>query len=161
MRKNELIGPNGRVLDTLDMPKRGFNLSVTTEKRLPESRVMWTAQQRKDSQLWHRRLGHPGHREILKTIELTRGCPLTAKDIVPQPCATYDMSKSLRYSPRTPRERALRAGDLLHIDIGEIKPALWFTYFCLVTDDKSRFRALILSNSKGDLARQLHNYLTG
>ncbi|KAF6790309.1 hypothetical protein CMUS01_16287 [Colletotrichum musicola] len=125
MRGNDLVGPQGRVFDTLDVPARGFHLSVTHKNTAAQSRVMWTSQQRQETQLWHRRFGHPGHRELMKSIELTRGCSLTAKDIVPQPCATCDMSKSLRYSPRTPRERAQRSGDLIHVDIGEIKPALW------------------------------------
>ena len=115
------------------------------------------------TETWHRRLGHLGYDNVLKTALQTTGIKLG--DVEMQrpgtACRSCILSKSQRTVSRKPQTRARHAFDTLHTDvIGPITPkgysgALWAANF---TDDFSRFRWVYSFKQKNEACPTTMNF---
>lgn len=114
-------------------------------------------------QLWHRRLGHLGMDNVIRTANATTG--ITFEDVKDPPrktiCKPCVLAKSLRTQSKKPQTQAAQAFDRIHIDvIGPIKPkgidgSEWAI---LMTDDKTRCRWVYPLQRKGDAHRAIVNF---
>jgi hypothetical protein len=173
LQKDILISPDGQKVATIDIFKRGFYLQIfgyddpaimalrSNDQGLygqAWSQAAVTKEELVRSRLWHRRLGHIHHGDLIRTIHATKGTNLEVGEVYSRPCSTCDLSKSLRWSPKQPQERAKNACDVLHIDVGTITPMTapdQVRYFLLVTDDYSRLRWIFFNFNKGPLGMDL------
>lgn len=94
--------------------------------------------------LWHRSLCHPSTDRLKWTIRNTMGIDLNVSDVEYLPCEACDMGKSLKFTTNERRPRMNYVGEDWHYDVGSISPVTMegYAYFCLTTEDVSRFRIL-------------------
>ena len=93
--------------------------------------------------LWHKRLGHPGLKLLVKTSKITRGMPnlegLTEADIHCQVCT---QAKMLRHPSKGPLADPPKALDSIEGDIFEMSPQSHnkSSAVLLLVDRKTRYR---------------------
>lgn len=141
---------------TAEVPVQAF--AASTRKQEPQP-----------IKLWHRRLGHLGPKNVLRTAATTTGVAILASSakkkllISPtliryKPCV---IAKSLRTQSKKPQVRALHAFDRIHIDvIGPIKPKGidGLEWAIMMTDDKTRARWVYPLQKKGDAHQAIVNF---
>ena len=105
--------------------------------------------------IWHARLGHPSQKRMQKTIEYTTGIDLEKQEVSKEACEACDMRRSLAYRSKDPRERAKSALDLIHGDTFQLtqKVSGKKKWGVLITDDYSRYRAIIFVSRKYEVFR--------
>lgn len=112
--------------------------------------------------LWHRRLCHPSADRLRWTIQNTVGIDLNPKDVESLPCEACDMGKSVKHTTKNRRDRMTNVGEGWHCDIGTLNPLTMegYGYFCLTTEDLSRYRIFKALTHKNEAARELRGILT-
>lgn len=156
--RNNLMNKLDEVIGTIDVPKRGFLLQVVGGAlgQRDSGRAMTMKAAAQDMMLWHQRLAYSSYDDLDKTFKATKGGP---KDHTPFTCAceVCELAKSVRFTPKQPRQRARHALERLHADLCEIKPVTYdgHRYTLLITDDKSRYRIIHLLRTKGSATSAL------
>lgn len=112
--------------------------------------------------LWHRRLCHPSTERLKWTIKNTVGIDLMPWQVESLPCEACDMGKSLKYKTFERRPRMKNVGEGWHCDVGTLNPVTMegYGYFCLTTDDVSRYRIFRALKKKSDAADELKSILS-
>lgn len=100
--------------------------------------------------LWHRRLCHPSAERLKWTIKNTVGIDLNVSDVESLPCEACDMGKSLKFTTNERKTRLKNVGEGWHCDVGTLNPVSMegHGYFCLTTDDVSRYRIFCAQKKK-------------
>lgn len=111
--------------------------------------------------LWHRRLCHPSADRLRWTIKNTTGIDLNPSDVINIPCEACDLGKSVKHTTNERRRRAEYVGEGWHCDLGSSNPKKMEDniYYCLTTDDISRYRFLKPLKRKRDAGLELMNIL--
>jgi transposase InsO family protein len=111
--------------------------------------------------LWHKRLGHPGLSSMRKIQAATRGLTNVRLTQLPT-CEVCSLSKSERKVSRTPQRRAAKPLQRIHIDlIGHVKPETNHgqEYIVVITDDFSRYRWTFFISVKGDAHQTVVDFI--
>src|SRR5271165_3159368 len=78
---------------------------------------------RAEQRLWHRQLEHLGHKNVLKTLSITKGTNLKQIKLGSKPCYTCEIAKSMQRVSQERQKQALHAFDKIHTNvIGQINP---------------------------------------
>ena len=112
--------------------------------------------------LWHRRLCHPSTERLRWTIQNTVGIDLRTEDVKNLPCEACDMGKSVKHTTKERKPRMENVGEGWHCDVGTLNPISidGYGYFCLTTEDLSRFRFFRALKTKNEAAEELKNILS-
>ena len=111
--------------------------------------------------LWHKRLGHPGLSSMRKIQAATQG--LTNVRFVQLPtCEVCQLSKSERKVSRTPQAQAQKPLHKIHVDlVGHVRPETshGHEYIVIITDDYSRYRWTFSILVKGDAHQTVLDFI--
>ena len=112
--------------------------------------------------LWHRRLCHPSAARMRWTISNTVGINMTPKDVENLPCEACDMGKSIKHMTVDRRTRLKNVGEGWHCDVGSLNPESMegYRYFCLTTEDVSRYRIFRALKQKSEASAELKSILS-
>ena len=112
--------------------------------------------------LWHRRLCHPSADRMKWTIKNTTGIDLDPADVKSLPCEACDMGKSVKFTTSNSRQRMENKGEGWHCDVGSLNPVSLegYEYFCLTTEDVSRYRIFRALKKKSEAAEELKTILS-
>ncbi|KAI0999117.1 hypothetical protein K3495_g9081 [Podosphaera aphanis] len=112
--------------------------------------------------LWHRRLCHPSAERLKWTIKNTVGIDLQPSQVESLPCEACDMGKSLKLTTFDRRPRMKNVGEGWHCDVGTLSPVTMegYGYFCLTTEDVSKYRIFCALKKKSDAADELKSILS-
>ncbi|KAI0995048.1 hypothetical protein K3495_g13133, partial [Podosphaera aphanis] len=112
--------------------------------------------------LWHRRLCHPSAERLKWTIKNTVGIDLHPSQVESLPCEACDMGKSLKYTTVDRKPRMKNVGEGWHYDVETLNPVTLegYGYFCLTTEDVSRYRIFRALKKKSDAADELRSILS-
>ncbi|CAD6498717.1 BgTH12-01134 [Blumeria graminis f. sp. triticale] len=178
LQGEKLVDSNGSIISLINVNKRGFFLWLSGEdepmkhiksgfpcqldkehnsknSKIPSDETI------RNLTLWHRRLCHPSADRLRWTIKNTTGINLTPSDVINIPCEACDLGKSVKYTTNERRRRAEYVGEGWHCDLGSSNPKTMDgnSYYCLTTDDLSRYRFLKPLKTKKDAAVELMNIL--
>ena len=137
---------------------------LASHKDSSASRDQPSAVQRSSTEvtdLWHKRLGHPGLSSMRKIQAATKGLNDVRLTQLPT-CEVCSLSKSERKVSRTPQRRAAKPLQRIHIDlIGHIKPETNHgqEYIVVITDDYSRYRWTFFISVKGDAHQTVVDFI--
>ena len=78
------------------------------------------------------------------------------------PCEACDLGKSMKYNIQIRRRRATYVGEGWHCDLGTVQPKTTegHSYYCLTTDDLSRYRFFKQIKTKNEAGDELKGILT-
>ena len=92
-----------------------------------------------DIDLWHKRLGHLGLKNIKKTADITKGIKLTDTEPSKSPCKACSVAKPLKHIRKVVSKRAFKPFDRIHLDTFIINPIAYNShkYGLIFTDEAS------------------------
>jgi hypothetical protein len=114
-----------------------------------------------DTELWHKKLGHPSYDILAKTARITTGIPvnkLTKKDLNCKACIS---GKFTRKQPKINYNRADTPLYRICLDTLYITPASYSGYKYIIgfTDDKTSLREVEFTKEKSDVFDVIKNKL--
>jgi hypothetical protein len=92
----------------------GLHGSPTDDMSIEKTDLHGSSAKTVPPEIWHRRLGHLGHKNLQRLTKVAKGIELTASD--PPNCETCRVSNAKR-KPFGHAPRAKREGEVLHVDL--------------------------------------------
>jgi hypothetical protein len=95
-----------------------------------------------DIDLWHKRLGHLGLKNVKKTAAITKGIKLTNANFPKSPCKACSIAKPLKHMRKVTSKRVFEPFDKIHVDTFMINPVGYNShkYGLIFTDEVTHAR---------------------
>lgn len=149
--KNRIFNADGNLMAVISPHSTGFHLPVKgSPTPSTAATVMATQAQISDGELWHRRLAHTNHDNVIRTVKEAKGGPENLRPPKEKVCRCCDCANATRWTPKIYHERVPLPFQRVHIDLCFISHTAksGATCFALVTDDKSRYRWIEILHGK-------------
>lgn len=149
--KNRIFNSHGNLMAVISPHSTGFHLPVKgSPTPAATTAIMATKAQISDGELWHRRLAHTNHDNVVRTVRETVGGPENLRPPKEKVCRCCDCANATRWTPKIHHERVSLPFQRVHIDLCFISHTAksGATCFALVTDDKSRYRWIEILHGK-------------
>lgn len=151
------------VVATGERRNKLYELNFFSRRRSSDM-LCFSGQISKESELWHRRYGHLGERNLSSLMKngIVKGIPSKAAGgatIICEPCVSAKQTRN----PFTLSEerRSSRVLEIIHSDVcGPVTPVGWnnVRYFVSFVDDWSRFTVVYLIRSKDEVVNCFKHY---
>ena len=108
---------------------------------------------------WHQRLGHLNYNDMKRLKQKCAGLKLVG---IPDECETCIISKSKRKTYPSSENRAKRAGEIIHFDVGVINfvSVQGNKYYLLFVDDFSRYNTIYCIKRKSECESIIKGHLS-
>jgi len=115
------------------------------------------------AKIWHRKLGHIGHKNLKILMKISEGINLTTDQLekMEKVCKICLEAKQTKTKFDNNRVRAKRPLQIIYTDLyGPISPETWdgYKYFITFLDDFTHFTMVYLVKSKNEVAEKLKGF---